>query len=71
MASSCFLALGGRLNEGGLHYLFAGARANVGLRAGRYMFEVRILELLSQAETGMPAAMRSFVLEPTWKLKSQ
>ena len=38
------------LNEGGLHYLFAGARANVGLRSGRYMFEVKILELLNQTE---------------------
>ena len=41
-----------RLNEGGLHYLFAGARANVGIRSGRYMFEVKVLELLNQTEAG-------------------
>eukprot|EP00435_Cladocopium_sp_Y103_P007712 s958_g2.t1 len=40
------------LNEGGLHYFYAGARANVGIRAGRYMFEVRVIELLNQTETG-------------------
>lgn len=27
------------LNEGGMQYLIAGARANVGLKGGRYMFE--------------------------------
>jgi len=38
------------LNEGGLQYLLAGARANVGLKAGRYMFEARIVENLNQME---------------------
>eukprot|EP00401_Gymnodinium_catenatum_P072216 CAMPEP_0117480056 /NCGR_PEP_ID=MMETSP0784-20121206/12198_1 /TAXON_ID=39447 /ORGANISM="" /LENGTH=1129 /DNA_ID=CAMNT_0005274491 /DNA_START=36 /DNA_END=3423 /DNA_ORIENTATION=- len=32
------------INDGGLQYLLVGARANVGVRAGRYMFEVRIVE---------------------------
>lgn len=32
------------LSEGGLQYLIAGARCNIGLKAGRYMFEVKILE---------------------------
>eukprot|EP00933_Yihiella_yeosuensis_P040597 TRINITY_DN3491_c0_g1_i1.p1 TRINITY_DN3491_c0_g1~~TRINITY_DN3491_c0_g1_i1.p1 ORF type:complete len:979 (+),score=272.72 TRINITY_DN3491_c0_g1_i1:71-3007(+) len=32
--------------EGGLQYLFAGARANVGIASGRYMFEVKVLELM-------------------------
>ena len=27
------------LNEGGMQYLIAGARANVGLKGGRHMFE--------------------------------
>eukprot|EP00440_Ansanella_granifera_P038802 gb/GFBE01042104.1/.p1 GENE.gb/GFBE01042104.1/~~gb/GFBE01042104.1/.p1 ORF type:complete len:1026 (+),score=358.55 gb/GFBE01042104.1/:1-3078(+) len=40
------------LNEGGLNYLMAGARANVGIKSGRYMFEVKILELLNPVETG-------------------
>jgi len=41
--------LGGRvlmpLSDGGLQYLLAGARANVGMKSGRYMYEVRIMEL--------------------------
>ncbi|CAE7458753.1 Hnrnpu [Symbiodinium pilosum] len=32
------------LAEGGLQYLMAGARCNIGLKTGRYMFEVKILE---------------------------
>mmetsp|Transcript_1783 Transcript_1783/g.5467 ORF Transcript_1783/g.5467 Transcript_1783/m.5467 type:complete len:529 (+) Transcript_1783:23-1609(+) len=32
------------LTEGGLQYLFAGARANIGIKSGRYMFEARIVE---------------------------
>lgn len=40
------------LNDGGLQHLIAGARANVGLKAGRYMFEVRICEVLNPAESG-------------------
>mmetsp|Transcript_43567 Transcript_43567/g.76293 ORF Transcript_43567/g.76293 Transcript_43567/m.76293 type:complete len:1011 (-) Transcript_43567:63-3095(-) len=38
------------LSDGGLQYLFAGARANVGVKAGRYMFEVKIVEHLSPGE---------------------
>mmetsp|Transcript_105937 Transcript_105937/g.188413 ORF Transcript_105937/g.188413 Transcript_105937/m.188413 type:complete len:999 (+) Transcript_105937:5-3001(+) len=41
------------LNEGGFQHLYAGARANVGIRSGRYMYEVRVLELLNQAEGGL------------------
>lgn len=32
------------LTDGGLQYLVAAARANVGVQAGRYMYEVKILE---------------------------
>jgi len=32
------------LTEGGFQCLLAGARANVGVKSGRYMFEVRVLE---------------------------
>jgi len=32
------------LSEGGMSYLLAGARANVGQKAGRYMFEAKIVE---------------------------
>lgn len=39
------------LNEGALQYLLAGARANVGIKSGRYMFEVTIIEGVLQAET--------------------
>ena len=31
------------LNEGGMQYLIAGARANVGLKGGRHMFEAPVL----------------------------
>lgn len=40
------------LNEGGLQYLIAGARANVGVKAGRYMFEAKIFEVLNPADLG-------------------
>ncbi|CAK9048795.1 Uncharacterized protein SCF082_LOCUS27133, partial [Durusdinium trenchii] len=38
------------LNEGGMQYLIAGARANVGLKGGRHMFEVKITELYHPTE---------------------
>lgn len=38
------------LTEGGMHHLLAGARANVGVKSGRYFFELKILESLSPAE---------------------
>lgn len=56
--------MGGRmlmtLTEGGMQYLLAGARANVGLKSGRYMFEVRMVESL--ASTAQPGAGRSATL---------
>uniref|UniRef100_A0A7S2LEP9 SPRY domain-containing protein n=1 Tax=Zooxanthella nutricula TaxID=1333877 RepID=A0A7S2LEP9_9DINO len=41
------------LREGGCRFLAAGARASLGVRAGRYMFEVKGVEELSE---GQPAA---------------
>lgn len=38
------------LTDGGLQYLFAGAKANVGLKSGRYMFEVKVLETMAPLE---------------------
>jgi len=38
------------LTEGGMQYLLASARCNAGIKAGRYMFEVRILETLNPVE---------------------
>lgn len=38
------------LTEGVMQYFLAGARASVGVKAGRYLFEVRILEILDPAE---------------------
>lgn len=38
------------LTDGGLQYLMAGARANTGIKKGRYLFEVKIVELLSPTE---------------------
>lgn len=37
-------------NDCGLQHLFAGARSTVGLKGGRYMFEVKILETQSRME---------------------
>mmetsp|Transcript_115359 Transcript_115359/g.182267 ORF Transcript_115359/g.182267 Transcript_115359/m.182267 type:complete len:959 (+) Transcript_115359:47-2923(+) len=46
--------LGGRvlmpISDGGLQYFLAGARANVGVRSGRYCFEVKIVEALHLSE---------------------
>lgn len=39
------------LNEGGLQYLLASVRATAGVKAGRYMFEAKIVETLNPAET--------------------
>lgn len=38
------------LTDGGLQYLLASARTNVGVRSGRYLFELKILESLNPAE---------------------
>ncbi|CAJ1350593.1 unnamed protein product [Effrenium voratum] len=39
------------LTEGGMQYLVAGARASVGMKAGRYMYEVKIIEALNPVES--------------------
>lgn len=48
--------LGGKLltslNEGGMSCFIAGARANVSQKAGRYMFEVKIVETLDAGQSG-------------------
>jgi len=38
------------LTHGGLQYLLAGARASVGVKAGRYAFEVKIIESMCPAD---------------------
>lgn len=38
------------LSEGGMQHLAAGARANVGMKAGRYAYEVKIMEALNPTE---------------------
>ncbi|CAL1169366.1 unnamed protein product [Cladocopium goreaui] len=38
------------LTDGGLQYLLAGARANLGVKTGRYMFEIRFLEVMAPLE---------------------
>eukprot|EP00929_Paragymnodinium_shiwhaense_P000312 TRINITY_DN100555_c0_g1_i1.p1 TRINITY_DN100555_c0_g1~~TRINITY_DN100555_c0_g1_i1.p1 ORF type:complete len:830 (+),score=287.97 TRINITY_DN100555_c0_g1_i1:83-2491(+) len=38
------------LSDGGMQYLVAGARANVGVSAGRYFYEVRVIEALNPIE---------------------
>jgi hypothetical protein len=38
------------LTDGGFQYFMAGARANVGVKSGRYMFETRIMEFVDPAD---------------------
>jgi hypothetical protein len=40
------------LTEGGMSYLVAGARANVGQKAGRYMFEVKVVCSIASTHVG-------------------
>lgn len=48
------------LTDGGLQYLLAGCRSSIGLKSGRYMFEVKVLETMQpledpQAKARVPA----------------
>jgi len=38
------------LSDGGMQFLIAGCRANVGIKAGRYLFEAKVIEALNPAE---------------------
>jgi len=38
------------LSDGGMQFLVAGARANVGIKAGRYLFEAKVIEAINPAE---------------------
>jgi len=38
------------LSDGGMQFLIAGARANVGITAGRYFYEVKVIEALTPLE---------------------
>lgn len=40
------------LTEGGMQYLLACVRSDTGIKSGRYMFEVRIVESITPMETG-------------------
>merc|ERR1712232_1362924 len=40
----------GLMTDGGMQFLIAGARANVGFKAGRYFFEVKVIEALTPFE---------------------
>jgi len=41
------------LSQGGFQHLLSGIRANAGAVAGRYLFEVKVLEMLPQVETAL------------------
>lgn len=41
-----------RMNDGGFQFLLGGARGNVGLKGGRYAFEVKVLEHVSGGSNG-------------------
>ncbi|CAJ1331247.1 unnamed protein product [Effrenium voratum] len=49
------------LTDSGMQYLLAGARANVGMKAGRYLFEVKIVEILEPVDSQGP---HSRVVQP-------
>mmetsp|Transcript_6801 Transcript_6801/g.16929 ORF Transcript_6801/g.16929 Transcript_6801/m.16929 type:complete len:857 (-) Transcript_6801:133-2703(-) len=55
-------ALGGKvlmaLSDGGMQYLIAGARANVAVIGGRYLYEVKIVEQLAALELSAGVPMR-------------
>merc|ERR1712194_395207 len=38
------------LAEGGIQHFIAGARGNVGVKSGRYSFEVKVLQMVNTAE---------------------
>jgi hypothetical protein len=40
------------LSDGGLQHLLAGARANIGVKSGRYMFEARVIEQIHLIQDG-------------------
>merc|ERR1740121_2055176 len=42
------------LTDGGMQYLLAGARGSTGVKAGRYAFEVKVVEVMNPADD--PAA---------------
>mmetsp|Transcript_61256 Transcript_61256/g.96640 ORF Transcript_61256/g.96640 Transcript_61256/m.96640 type:complete len:656 (-) Transcript_61256:1159-3126(-) len=53
------------LTDGGLQYFIAGARASVGMKSGRHMFEMNVVELMHQTQvaaniTGKPPQPRNF-----------
>lgn len=47
------------LCDGGFQYLLAGVRTNVCVKAGRYMFEVKIIEMLNPYEGGNQRSFRT------------
>jgi len=40
------------LTDGGIRHLLSGARASVGVKAGRYMFEAKVVEQVKREESG-------------------
>lgn len=50
------------LTEGGFQHLVASARSSVGVKSGRYLYEVRIVETRSYADTGKNKVRQSCCL---------
>lgn len=46
------------LSDGGFQFLLSGVRANAGLKAGRYFYEVKIFESRNFAEQAVPQVLR-------------
>eukprot|EP00930_Biecheleria_cincta_P017732 TRINITY_DN139_c0_g1_i3.p1 TRINITY_DN139_c0_g1~~TRINITY_DN139_c0_g1_i3.p1 ORF type:complete len:909 (-),score=260.43 TRINITY_DN139_c0_g1_i3:165-2819(-) len=54
------------LTDGGLQYLLAGCRSSIGLKSGRYMFEVKVLECMQPVED---PASKARVPQPRTQVK--
>lgn len=52
------------ITEGGMQYMIAGARANLGMKAGRYMYEVRIIEALNPSESSQGMGLAGRMPQP-------
>jgi len=54
------------ITDGGLQYLLAGCRSSIGLKSGRYMFEVKVLECMQPVED---PASKARVPQPRTQVK--
>jgi len=58
--TSSFGGLLKQFNEGGMQHLLAGARASAGVKSGRYMYEVKVIEFFRQQHEQKNTVMLGF-----------